>query len=141
MTTYHRQSMRAFLAMVVVALALAGCGGRSGITLRVTDASTGEPSPRILVRAAPLDTNGVPLPVTLENLSDAKHATAQSAVTDDSGTASFSVRPKNPYLIELIAIDETTGEPGEAARFIVDPARHSCDPAGDDMGYRVEVAR
>ena len=83
---------------------LGGCQGGRTVMLTVehtgTDRQPAAPVASAHVRAVALDTNDVPLPVSLENLSKLDRKVV-SGVTDAKGRVRLSLHPEGVYLVEV----------------------------------------
>ncbi len=92
------------LALACAALAIGGCQGGRTVTLTVMQPGTLQsattPVTAAHVRAVALDTNDVPLPVSLEALAELDRPLV-SGVTDGQGRARLTLRSEGVYLIEI----------------------------------------
>lgn len=111
------------LLLAVIALSLAGCGlPTKGVRFVVRDAQDGRPLPLVRVRAGPLSTNEIPLPVSLTNLAESNDGLKDSALTDDRGQARLSLYTKKPSLIEVTPVDLRSADlDGPVPAWIYDP--------------------
>ncbi len=116
------------MAMVLALSGVVGCGGGArDVRLGVFDAASGEPVTGARIRACPLDTNGVPLPVSMASLRESQRASSVSAVTDDSGEVTLPLYSRLPFLVEMVPWPEPgsseTGIP--VPTWTVDPSDRS----------------
>lgn len=85
------------------AFGLAACSApTTKVTLRVTDDS-GEAVPRARVLAIAIGTSSVPLPVTLDRLSEALTKTEQRGVTDARGEVDLRVLAEYVQYVQVLA--------------------------------------
>jgi hypothetical protein len=90
-----------FACSASAALLLACCSpARREVSLVVEHG--GEPMAGAHVRATPLETGPVPLPVSLEMLERYIGATDQTVATDARGRAVLSLFARTPHLIEVV---------------------------------------
>lgn len=138
--------LRLTLALALMALSSAGCsnGGQSvtfTIELSEADGQGATPMSSAHVRAIALETNDVPLPVTLENLAKLDHPIA-SGLADAKGRARLTLRPEGAYLIEVNS--PPFGPLADAGpwRFTLDADGRTLTPVGDPQSeVRVSTGR
>lgn len=124
---------RPLWTIVVLAALPMGCGsGTSRIALRVDQTPSDTPAAYARLRAIALDTNGIPLPVSLERLRESKPTPKASAITDKSGAATLALHSSQPYLIEVIPWHPTggegTGPVGAPQAWVYDPKHRALSP-------------
>ncbi len=122
------ESMRnAAWCIVVGAAALAGCRGPTrSVTLEVS--SDGRPVPAAHVRAVALDTNDLPLPVTLATLQQAANALPASGVTDETGRVTLRLDKASAYRIEVAG---ALGSPSAVGSWVLSADRSALHEATD----------
>lgn len=91
-------------APACAALVIGGCQGGHTVTFTVEQAAQAQraaaPLAAAHIRAVALNTNDVPLPVSIENLEKLDRPIA-SGITDAQGRSRLSLRPDGIYLIEV----------------------------------------
>ncbi len=103
---YRDAPMRLPIATTTVLLlataSLAACGAKTSlVTLRVTD-DAGAPLRAARVRAAPLETNGLPLPVSLKTLGQAMAKTSLNATTDADGEVHLKLLESCTHYVQVV---------------------------------------
>ncbi|MBL0928307.1 MAG: hypothetical protein IBJ11_11770 [Phycisphaerales bacterium] len=100
-------------ALTLAALVLPACGpARTSVTLRLDDGAA--PVARAQVRAVALGLSPVPLPVSLESLSQSAAQTGVVALSDDRGLVTLSLYAGRSHLIEVLP--PADGPPPEQPR-------------------------
>lgn len=127
------------VAFALIALAAASCSAPTRtIVLRLTDSEL-RPIEGAHIRAIPLNSGPVPLPVSLERLEEFEFAREQTATTDASGAARVAMYSRLPHLVEVMP--PPLGETAEEGpwRFTLDAARtgftrsEAVDPSGSSV--------
>ncbi|MDX2114121.1 MAG: hypothetical protein SFZ24_00690 [Planctomycetota bacterium] len=108
---------------------MGGCAASGTQTpLRVRAVRDGTPVAAAHVRAIPISTSPVPLPVSPENLEQYTSALEQSGVTRADGTLRLALYDKVPHLVEVIP--PALGEwPQGAWAWIYDPSTRTVTAA------------
>ena len=110
------------LSVAGVVATLCACGSPSrAVAFRVIDAATDAPLAYARLRAAPLSTNGIPLPVSLEHLREASEHVRVSASTDKQGLATLRLFKSLPSVIEVFRWAPASSTQSTTATWIYDP--------------------
>lgn len=136
------------LSLVSAVTILGSCGPATrSVSFQITDTTTNAPVALARLRATPLSTNGVPLPLTLDHWRGASERLKVSRSADEHGLVTLRLSKGQPSVIEVLRWDLLAPITAQATGWIYDPRDRSLTRAGYAMrageaqqGVRLELA-
>jgi len=116
------------------------CSSTRTVRFEVVDRSSGEALESARLRASPIGTNALPLPVSLANLAESSGARSQTRIVGADGSVRLELYSELPFLLEVLVWPAREGPDAESPpSWVYDPVTGELRTRSRDDGSPVEL--